>query len=192
MDQGSSVSRRKFVAAAGYSLAIPASVLAIDWHEPVVQFKAKALDGEMISTDSVQGHVVLVQFWATWCPVCRADAPAVNTIVREFRDQGLVMLAVDVGESRRTVTQFLAQNPREGKIVLTEDTNLAARFSPRAFPHYVAINRSGGVSAEQRGGGGESHLRHLLHEAGLNTIDSGPSGELRSSPRPVTPLTGRP
>ena len=181
MDLRSSVSRRKFFAAAGYSLAIPA--LAIDWHEDVVKFKAKTLDGEMINADSVHGHVVLVQFWATWCPVCRADEPSVNKIVQEFRDQGLVVLAVDVGESRRTVTKYLAQRPREGKIVLTEDTNLAAWFSPHAFPHYVAINRGGGAAAEQKGGGGESRLLHLLHQAGLNTVDSSPSGELRSSPR---------
>lgn len=48
-----SVSRRKALAAAGYALAVPSSIFAIDFHEDVVKFKAKALDGEIFTTDSV-------------------------------------------------------------------------------------------------------------------------------------------
>jgi thiol-disulfide isomerase/thioredoxin len=177
------LSRRKVLAAAGSCLAIPSGVFAIDFHEDVVKFKAKTLDGESVSTDSIHGKVVLVQFWATWCQYCRADAPFVDQMAREFKDQGLEVLAVDVGESKKTVTKFLAQNPRECKVILTEDTNLAAWFSPHSFPHYVAINRGGGVAGEQKGAGGERSLRHLLRQAGLQTVDSGPGGELRSSPR---------
>ncbi len=177
------VSRRKALAAAGYCLAIPSSVFAIDFHEDVVKVKAKTLDGEVVTTDSVQGKVVLVQFWATWCPYCRADAPFVDKLVHEFQDQGLEVLAVDIGESKKMVTKFLAQNPRDCKIVLMEDTNLAAWFSPHSFPHYVAIDRAGGVAGEQKGAGGERPLRHLLRQAGIKTTDSGGGGELQSSLR---------
>jgi thiol-disulfide isomerase/thioredoxin len=178
-----SVSRRKALAAVGYCLAGAVPDFAIDYHEDIVKFRATTLDGETITTDSVHGKVVLVQFWATWCPYCRADAPFVDKLAREFRDQGLEVLAVDIGESKKTVTKFLAQNPRECKIVLMEDTNLAAWFSPHSFPHYVAIDRACGAAGEQKGAGGERSLRHLLREAGIKMADSGSGGELHSSPR---------
>lgn len=173
------ISRRKLLAAAGGCLAIPSSVSALDFG---VKFKAKTLDGETFTNDSVKGKVVLVQFWATWCPYCRRDAPAFDAIVQEFQDQGLVALAVDIAESKSTVTRFLAESPRNCKIVLMTDTNLAAWFAPKSFPHYAVIDHYGKVAGEQKGAGGERALRYLLGRAGLRVDDSGDPGELSSSP----------
>jgi thiol-disulfide isomerase/thioredoxin len=178
MDAHHPISRRRLLAAAGCYLAIPSSVCALDSQ---VKFKAKTLDGENFSSDSVQGKVVLVQFWATWCPYCKSDAPALDAMLREFQD--LVVLAVDVAESRKTVTKFLSESPRNCKIVLMTDTNLAAWFAPKSFPHYAVIERNGRVAGEQKGAGGERALRHLLGQAGLRSDDSDAPGELSSSPR---------
>jgi len=180
MDARTLVSRRHLFAAASMYLAIPSSARALDTQ---VKFKARTVDGEDFSTDSVQGKVVLVQFWATWCPYCKRDAPAVDAISQEFQDQGLVVLAVDVAESKKTVTKFLAESPRHCKIVLMADTNLAAWFAPKSFPYYAVIDRYGKEAGEQRGAGGERSLRHLLHQAGLRSDDPGDSSELGSSPR---------
>jgi thiol-disulfide isomerase/thioredoxin len=176
------VSRRKLLAAAAGSLALASSVRALDSQ---VKFKARTLDGESLSTDSVQGKVVLVEFWATWCPYCRKDAPAMDAILQEFKDQGLIGLAVDVAESKKTVTKFLAGSPRDCKIVLMTDTNLAAWFAPKSFPHYVVIDRNGIAAGEQKGAGGDRSLRYLLGKAGLRSGDSDSPGELQSSPRPA-------
>lgn len=113
------------------------------------------------SSDSVQGKVVSVQFWATWCRYCRSDEPVVDDLLQEFRKQGLLVLAVDVAESKKTVTKYLAESPRHCKIVLMNDTNLAAWFDPKSFPHYAVIGRNGSLAGEQEGAGGESSLRHL-------------------------------
>lgn len=180
MDTENLETRRRFLASAGICIAIPSSICALDTQ---VRFKAKTLDGENFSTESVQGKVVLVQFWATWCPYCKNDASAVDALAREFQDQGLVVLAVDVAESKKTVTKFLAESPRNCKIVLMTDTNLAAWFSPKSFPHYAAIDRTGRLAGEQKGAGGERSLRHLLGQAGLTSEGSEDSGELSSSPR---------
>jgi hypothetical protein len=104
-------------------------------------------------------------------------------MLREFRDQGLEVLAVNVGESRKTVTKFLAENPRDCKIVLMTDTNLAAWFAPKNFPHYALIGRNGSASGEQKGAGGERSLRHLLRQAGLRSDGPDSPGQLNSSPR---------
>jgi thiol-disulfide isomerase/thioredoxin len=137
--------------------------------EPAPRFSAKTLAGEKFTNDSVKGKVVLVQFWTTWCPYCRRDQSAVDAIDREFAGKGLVALAVNVGESRKTVTTYLEQNPRSCRIVLTEDTNLAAVFGATSFPVYVLIDREGNIAGTQRGAGGEAALRRLLSRAGLES-----------------------
>ena len=182
MSQPSLLSRRNLLAAAGFSVAIPSSIRAIDSQ---VKFKARTMDGQDFSTESVQGEVVLVEFWATWCRYCKRDAPALDAIQEEFMDQGLLVLAVDIAESKKTVTKYLSEAPRNCKIVLMSDTNLAAWYAPKTFPHYAVIDRTGHEAGEQKGAGGERSLRHLLRKAGLRAEDSGDPGELPSSPRPA-------
>src|SRR5579871_728248 len=91
--------------------------------EPAPKFFAKTMDGERFTNDSLKGKVVLIQFWATWCQYCRRDQPAVDAVVHEFADKGLVVLAVNVGEGKKKVKQYLQDSPRACKVVLTGDTN---------------------------------------------------------------------
>ena len=135
--------------------------------EPAPNFNAKTIAGEKFTNDSLKGHVVLLQFWTTWCPYCRREQPLVDDLDKEFRDRGLVVLAVDVNESKKTVKQYLSQNPRACRIVLTEDTNLAAMYAANSYPIYVVIGRDGNVVATQHGAGGERALRSMLARAGL-------------------------
>ena len=64
------ISRRNVLARGSLFLSLPTDIFALDPHPEKVKFKAKTLDGEMFSTESIQGKVVLVQFWATRCPYC--------------------------------------------------------------------------------------------------------------------------
>lgn len=65
--------------------------------------------------------------------------------------------------------KYLDQHPRQCRIVLTEDTNLAAMYQANSYPIYVIIDRDGNISAEQRGAAGERALRRLLARAGLKS-----------------------
>jgi thiol-disulfide isomerase/thioredoxin len=138
-------------------------------HKPAPAFTATTLAGEKFSNESLKGKVVLVQFWATWCGYCRREQPIVDNIEREFAGQGLVVLAVNVGESRKEVESYLEQKPRACRVVLKEDTNLAASFRGSGFPRYVLIDRQGNIAGTQNGAGGEQSLRQLLARAGLGT-----------------------
>jgi thiol-disulfide isomerase/thioredoxin len=140
---------------------------AIDRGEPAPKFTAKTLDGERITNDTIEGKTCLIQFWTTWCGYCRKDQPAVDDIAGKYAGAGLVVIAVNVGESRKKVLAYLETSPRQGNIVLMEDTNLAAVFRARGFPFYVAIDAKGRVAGVQSGAGGREPLVELLDRAGL-------------------------
>jgi thiol-disulfide isomerase/thioredoxin len=139
--------------------------------EPAPRFNAKTTAGEKFTNDSLKGKVVLLQFWTTWCPYCRQDQPLVDSLDQEFRGQGVVVLAVDVNESKKTVKKYLEQSPRSCRIVLTEDTNLAAMYAANSYPIYVVIDREGNIVATRRGTAGERALRSLLARAGLSASE---------------------
>jgi len=149
------------------TLTLVAVAFAAD-SEPAPRFNAKTTAGEKFSNDSLKGQVVLLQFWTTWCPYCRREQTLVDNIDKEFRDRGLVVLAVDVNESKKTVKKYLEQNPRSCRIVLTDDTNLAAMYAATSYPIYVVIDREGNIVGEQRGAAGEPALRRMLARAGLS------------------------
>lgn len=130
-------------------------------------FRAKTMAGESVTNESVAGKPVLIQFWATWCGMCRRDEPAVESLRKEFAEQGLQVLAVSVGETRETVERYLEASPRQVQLILEEETNLAALFPVEGFPHYVLLDRGGFIAGQQRGSGGEAALRKLLAKADL-------------------------
>src|SRR6185437_577026 len=140
-----------------------------DQNKPAPRFRAKTTSGETFNNESVKGKVVLLEFWTTWCTYCHQEEGLVEQINREFSDKGLIVLAIDVAESKKTVKKYLEQHPRQCRIVLTEDTNLAAMYQANSYPIYVVIDRDGNISAEQHGAGGERALRRLLARAGLQS-----------------------
>ncbi|PYX33982.1 MAG: hypothetical protein DMG80_04035 [Acidobacteria bacterium] len=143
-----------------------------DDREAAPRFHAKTLEGEQFTNESVKGKVVLFEFWTTWCPYCKSEESLVNDITMEFADKGLVVLAVDVAESKKKVLEYLKEHPRKCRIVLTGDTNLAAMYAANSYPIYVVVDREGKIVDTQRGAGGERSLRRMLEGAGMKSKDS--------------------
>ena len=138
--------------------------------EPAPRFSAIATTGEKFNNDSLKGKVVLLEFWTTWCGYCEEELPYVERLNEEFGSKGLVVLAVNVGESKKTVKKYLDQHPRKTRIGLTDDTNLAAMFAAKVYPIYVVIDREGNVAGKQDGAGGEKALRSLVGDGGLKEL----------------------
>jgi thiol-disulfide isomerase/thioredoxin len=136
---------------------------------PAPRFRAKTTTGENFNNDSVKGKVVLLEFWTTWCPYCREEEAMIDDIDKEFAGKGLLVLAIDVGESKKTVKQYLEDNPRSCRVVLMQDTNLAAMYAAKSYPIYVVINREGNIVGTQRGAAGERGVRAMLSRAGLES-----------------------
>jgi thiol-disulfide isomerase/thioredoxin len=146
-----------------------------DKREPAPRFNARTMDGEKFTNDSIKGKVVLFDFWTTWCIYCQHEQHLVEKLAKEFGDKGLIVLAVNVAESKKTVLKYLAVHPHSVRVVLTDDTNLAAMYQATNYPIYVVVDRDGFIAGTQRGAGGEGALRDLLSRAGLESPDD--SGE---------------
>ena len=136
--------------------------------QPAPRFRALTTTGEHFNNESIKGKVVLFEFWTTWCKYCEGEAPMVDDIAKEFKDKGLIVLAVDVLEPDQKVKKYLVDHPRTVPIVLTKDTNLAAMYNAQVYPIYVVIDREGNIAGEQRGSG-ERGLRRMLKRAGLES-----------------------
>jgi thiol-disulfide isomerase/thioredoxin len=155
-----------------FAQSVHREIVVEDEREPAPRFHAKTLTGEQFSNESTKGKVVLFQFWTTWCPYCKGEEALVNNLSTEFADKGLLVIAVDVGESRKVVQQYLRDHPRKCHIVMTGDTNLAAMYQANRYPIYVVVDRDGKVVDTQHGSGGEKPLRRSLARAGLESKDA--------------------
>lgn len=155
-----------------FAQSVHREIVIEDDREPAPRFHAKTLEGEQFTNDSTKGKVVLFQFWTTWCPYCKSEESLVNDLTTEFSGKGLVVIAVDVAESKKVVQQYLKDHPRKCHIVMTGDTNLAAMYVANRYPIYVVVDREGKIVDTQRGSGGERSLRRLLSRAGLESKES--------------------
>ena len=151
-------------------------------------FSVRTLDGQTFTNSSLEGNVVLLQFWTTWCPVCHADQPAVDSIQAQFGSEGLVVIAVDDGEPEAVVQRYLQSSPRSVAIAVDSSRSLASRFGVHGYPHYVVIDRRGNITASRGGGGGEAYLRYLLQTAGMPSR----SGGVQQAAGASEPAPGRP
>ncbi len=169
-------------------------VAVADIGAQVPQFSTQSLDGQRFDDVSLRGRVVLLEFWATWCPHCRSDQAAVNSIARRYSGERLVVLAVDVGESEATVRRFLTAHPSACPVALDQNKRLSARFGAHGLPYYVALDRDGFIAGTQEGAAGEDALVSMLSLAGLDQHSNPPrSHALRSdAPQPVVPLLDLP
>jgi thiol-disulfide isomerase/thioredoxin len=138
--------------------------------EPAPRFNATATTGEKFNNASIKGKVVLLEFWTTWCVYCEHERPFVERLNEEFGDKGLVILAVNVGEGKKMVKKYMEEHPRKTRIVLTENTNLAAMYAAKSYPIYVVIDREGNIAGKLDGAAGESALRSLVASGGLEGV----------------------
>lgn len=132
-----------------------------------LEFTAKTIDGQVYTEEATKGKVLLLQFWATWCPHCMADQAPLNRIYSDFAGRGLVVLAVDVGEPENVVQKFLERNPRSCPIVMQKDTDLGSLRTSKGVPNYVLVDRGGNVVGSRSGELGDAGLRSFVRKAGL-------------------------
>lgn len=128
------------------------------------------LDGPPVDLGSLRGKVVLLDFWATWCPPCVESMPTVRKVADELADQGVVALAVNnetivVQKREDLIRSFLRRHGLEDLRVALDDGKAALAFGVTGLPTLVVIGRDGKVAGVHLGAIDEEELRALLAPA---------------------------
>lgn len=110
-------------------------------------FTLTSLDGEKWTLRDLRGKVVLVNFWATWCPPCRKELPDLDALYKRFRSQGFVVLAIS-DEQPETVRSFLAKHKVAYPVLLDPGDLIHKRFNVDGIPKSYLYDRDGKLVAE--------------------------------------------
>jgi thiol-disulfide isomerase/thioredoxin len=131
-------------------------------------FAVTTMDGKRISWDDLQGKVVLLDFWATWCAPCREAMPRIRAIAKKFEGQPLVILSVSLDADEEKWKEYVATNQmtwlqyRDGGFT----GSISKLFSVEAIPHTFTIDADGVLQEEHIGDAAiEGTLKKLLARA---------------------------
>lgn len=117
--------------------------------EPIAlpPFSAQALSGQPFNTQNLPDKVILLNFWATWCPPCKKEMPSIERLKTLMKNEPFMIAAISVGESRETVSSFIQNNGYTFPVFLDPDNTLGRAFASQGIPTTYVVDRSGMVVA---------------------------------------------
>ena len=130
-------------------------------------FELQTTTGETIKLSDLRGQAVLVNLWATWCPPCRAEMKSIEKVYNEYKDQGLIVLAVDMTyqDDPTQIAPFVAEQGLTFPILLDESGAVGKSYQLRSLPSSFFIGRDGVVHEVVIGGPmAEALLRTRVEE----------------------------
>jgi len=120
--------------------------------QPAPAFSLPDLTGNLLHyPQDLRGEVVVVRFWADWCPFCGPEMRDIEPIYQQFRDQGLRILAVNVRQDQKTAARFVESLGISYRTLLDEDGALARRYGVSGLPTTYFLNRDGKIHARVLG-----------------------------------------
>lgn len=110
-------------------------------------FTLKGLEGDSISSGDFAGTITLLNFWATWCPPCRKEMPAIERLRESMKDYNFRIVAVSVGEKKETVRSFIDKEGYTFPVYLDERGAVGAALANQGIPTTYILDASGKVIA---------------------------------------------
>ena len=131
------------------------------------EFELKDADGKTVRLSDYKGKVVLLDFWATWCPPCLAMLPMLHDLYREWQPRGAEFIGIDSDGpmiSKDDLRAFLAERPFPYPVVI-DDKEVGGLYGVFSIPHLVVIGRDGRIARVFVGGVSRSQLDAALRAA---------------------------
>ncbi|MGA7178208.1 MAG: TlpA disulfide reductase family protein [Thiobacillaceae bacterium] len=122
--------------------------------EPVAPpaLATRDLNGMAHDLSAYKGRVVLVNFWASWCPPCRKEMPSMQRLMQKMADKPFTILAMDTGESREEAEAFLKSMPVDFPVLLDPESIVAKHWKVFAMPTSFLVDKLGRIRYVLPGG----------------------------------------
>lgn len=146
------------------SLGIGPSSTTLRVGQPAPDFTLETVAGEHVRLSSYRGKTVLINFWATWCPPCQAEMPAINTVAREH--PGLIVLAVDAMEGPVLVQRYQTAHPYAFQPLLDPSGKVVDLYHVDGLPTSFFVGPDGIIRAINIGPMTQSTIEKLASESG--------------------------
>ncbi len=109
------------------------------------EFNLEDQDGNFLKISDYKGKVVIVNFWATWCPPCRKEMPSMQRAWEILQKEDIVMLAINVGEDSDQIFSFTAEYPVEFPLIMDKDSSVVNQWKVRGLPTTYIVNPAGKI-----------------------------------------------
>ena len=116
-------------------------------------WKLKDLQGKEVSSADFKGKVVVIDFWATWCPPCRKAIPELMELQKKYADKGLVIIGISMDENRAELEAFVKKMNFNYKVLQFNDDVVTAYFDSDGLPRTILIDPEGAIRDVQVGVG---------------------------------------
>ena len=130
--------------------------------QKVPRFNARLLSGKTLPAKDLQGKILVIDFWATWCKPCIESIPITEKACRESDEDDIVFLAVNVGEEAEKVNEFVKQQKWDLNIVLDEKMEVSKAFKADVIPLRVVVSKDGIAESIHYGYTGPEPLKARL------------------------------
>ncbi len=116
------------------------------------EFALKDIDGKLHRLSDYKGKVIVLNFWATWCPPCREEMPSMERARKKLLNDDVVILAVNVGEDEDTIFNFTGDYPVEFPLLMDTKGEVIKSYPVMALPTTYIISPDGMVTHRTLGG----------------------------------------
>ncbi len=147
--------------------AAMAKLEADDQARQKADFTLTDLQGETWKLSDLRGKVVLVNFWATWCPPCRKEMPDLEALYNRFKDKGLVILAISDEEAEK-VQPFITERKITYPVMLDPGRKVNELFQVEGIPKSFVYNREGKLVAQSIDMRTQGQFLQMLAQAGMH------------------------
>jgi thiol-disulfide isomerase/thioredoxin len=137
--------------AVGNSLFASTSTVLKTGDEPP-EFKLLGLDGVVHDSSEYKGKPLIINFWGTFCPPCRDEMPALQTVYDKWKDKGVQLVGINLSEDKLSVESFARQVEAKFPILLDRGRQVEKRFGLKQYPTTFFVDADGNIEKVLIGG----------------------------------------
>ncbi|MCW8890071.1 MAG: TlpA family protein disulfide reductase [Sedimenticola sp.] len=130
----------------GFNNTFAARLLTLlDERPEAPPFVLEDMQGKSVSLADYKGKVLVINFWATWCPSCRKEMPSLNRGAAWLKQYDVELIAINVGENPKRVKKYLQEEPVDFPVLLDRDTEVSNRWDAMRLPITYVVDKEGRI-----------------------------------------------